>query len=52
MRENEAYTSISELQESFEMSKNVCYAATEPKRIWLSNYYEGLIKLLSESEKS
>ena len=27
MRENEAYTSISELQENFEMSKSICYAS-------------------------
>ena len=33
MGENEAYTSISELQESFEMSKSTCYAVTEPKRL-------------------
>lgn len=31
MRENEAYTALSETQESFEMSKSICYAATEQR---------------------
>ena len=31
MRENDAYTLSSEIQESFEMSNSICYAATEPR---------------------
>ena len=34
MGENEAYTALSEVQESFEMSNSICYVATEPRNLY------------------
>ena len=50
MRENEAYTASSELQESFEMSDSICYAATEPRNLYTTvNISYGCLSVSGES---